>query len=97
MKSGETVLVHLFSYPSPGVINCLFAGTYGSLRCVWSQLLSEADLPENHGCPNLFLPRHWNRHVKSALFLDQLGEPEDRAERFIQLVCDAGGQLADRG
>jgi len=25
-------------------------------------------LPENHGCPNLFLPRHWSRHVKSALF-----------------------------
>jgi hypothetical protein len=24
-------------------------------------------LPENHGCPNLFLPRHWSRHVKSAL------------------------------
>jgi len=24
-------------------------------------------LPENHSCPNLFLPDHWNRHVKSAL------------------------------
>jgi len=24
-------------------------------------------LPENHGCPNLFLPNHWSRHVKSAL------------------------------
>jgi transposase InsO family protein len=24
-------------------------------------------LPENHGCPNLFLSRHWSRHVKSAL------------------------------
>jgi hypothetical protein len=24
-------------------------------------------LAENHGCPNLFLPRHWSRHVKSAL------------------------------
>ena len=21
----------------------------------------------NHGCPNLFLPDHWSRHVKSAL------------------------------
>ncbi|MGB3194927.1 MAG: helix-turn-helix domain-containing protein, partial [Phycisphaerae bacterium] len=24
-------------------------------------------MPENHGCPNLFLPNHWSRHVKSAL------------------------------
>ena len=24
-------------------------------------------MPENHGCPNLFLPDHWSRHVKSAL------------------------------
>ena len=24
-------------------------------------------MPENHGCSNLFLPNHWNRHVKSAL------------------------------
>jgi hypothetical protein len=24
-------------------------------------------LPENRDCPNLFLPDHWNRHVKSAL------------------------------
>jgi len=24
-------------------------------------------LPENHGCPNLFFPNHWSRHVKSAL------------------------------
>jgi len=24
-------------------------------------------LPENHGCPNLFLPDHWSRYVKSAL------------------------------
>jgi hypothetical protein len=41
--------------------------TYGSLRRACSQLLSEADLSENHGCPNLFLPDHWRRHVKSAL------------------------------
>jgi hypothetical protein len=24
-------------------------------------------LPENLGCPNLFLPDHWNHYVKSAL------------------------------
>ena len=24
-------------------------------------------MPENHGCPNLFLPDHWSRRVKSAL------------------------------
>ena len=24
-------------------------------------------MPENHGCPNLFLPDHWSRHVKAAL------------------------------
>ena len=24
-------------------------------------------MPENRDCPNLFLPDHWNRHVKSAL------------------------------
>jgi len=24
-------------------------------------------LPDNHGCPNLFLPDHWSHHVKSAL------------------------------
>ena len=24
-------------------------------------------MPENHGCPNLFLPDHWSHHVKSAL------------------------------
>ena len=40
---------------------------YGSLRGIWSQLLSEADWPGNHGCPNLFLPNHWSRHVTSAL------------------------------
>jgi hypothetical protein len=62
------VLVHRFSHPSPGVITCLFTGTYGSLLHACSQLLSEADLPENHGCPNLLLPDHWSRHVKSALF-----------------------------
>lgn len=27
---------------------------------------SEADLPESHGCPNLFLPNYRSRHVKSA-------------------------------
>ena len=29
--------------------------------------LSEAALPENLGCPNLFPPDHRSRHVKSAL------------------------------
>ena len=60
------VLVHRFSCPSPGGVTCLFTVTYDSLRRARSQLLSEADLPENHGCPNLFLPDHWSRHVKSA-------------------------------
>ena len=27
----------------------------------------EADLPESHGCPRLFLPNRWSRRVKSAL------------------------------
>jgi len=53
--------------PSPGDVTCLFALTYGSLRHACSQLLSEADLAENRGCPSLFLPRHWRRHVKSAM------------------------------
>ena len=53
--------------PSSGGITCFFVITYGSLRDVCAQLFSEADLPENHGCPNLFLPNHWSRHVKSAL------------------------------
>jgi len=60
-------LVHRFSCPSPGGVTCLFTVTYGSLRCTYSQLLSEADLPENHGCPNVFLRHHWSRHVKSAM------------------------------
>ena len=66
-STAPCVLVNRFPCPSPGDATCLFTGTYGSLRRVYSQLLSEADLPENHGCPNLFLPTHWNRHVKSAL------------------------------
>jgi len=66
-RCGGCVLVHRFSCPSSGVITCLFTGTYGRFRGVCSQLLSESDLPENHGCPNLFLPNHWSRHVKSAL------------------------------
>ena len=24
-------------------------------------------MPENHGCPDLFLPKHWHRHVRSAV------------------------------
>ena len=63
----RTVLVHRFSCPSPGGMTCSSTVTYGSLRCTCSQLLSEADLPENHGCLNLFLPNHWSRRVKSAL------------------------------
>jgi hypothetical protein len=66
-KSADTVLVPRFSCPSPGGVTCFFCPTYGSLRRVCSQLLSEADLAGNHGCPNLFLPNHWSRHVKSAL------------------------------
>jgi len=61
------VLVHRFSCPSSGGITYFFVITYGSLRGIWSQLFSEADWPENHGCPNLFLPNHWSRHVKSDL------------------------------
>jgi len=61
------VLVHRFSCLSSGDITCLFTVTYGSLRHVRSQLVSEDDLHENHGCPNLFLPDYWGRHVKSAL------------------------------
>jgi len=56
-----------FSYPSSGAITFFYGVTYGSLRPACSQLLSEADLPENHECLNPFLPRHWSRHVKSAL------------------------------
>jgi hypothetical protein len=43
------------------------SGLHGSLRHACSQLLSEADLPENYGCPNLFLPTHWICHAKSAM------------------------------
>ena len=64
---GHAVLVHRFSCPSPSGVTCFFGVTYGSLQDVCSQYLSEADLSENHGCPNLFLPNHWSRHVKSAL------------------------------
>jgi len=41
--------------------------SYVSAHNFFRRLLSEADLPENHGCPNLFLSRHWSRHAKSAL------------------------------
>jgi len=34
-------------------------------------------LPENHGCPNLFLPNHWSRRVKDQLWRDY-GAPADR-------------------
>ena len=49
-----------------GGVTCFSGHTYGILRGVWSQLFSEADLPENHGCPNLFLPNHWSRDGKKV-------------------------------
>jgi hypothetical protein len=66
-RAAGAVVVHRFSCPSPNDITCFSGVTYSSLRHACSQLHSEADLPENHGCPNLFLTRHWSRHVKSAL------------------------------
>jgi hypothetical protein len=66
------VLVHRFSCPSPGVITCFSDVTYGSLRGVCSQLLSEADLAreprlsEPVSTPSLEPPRqvrHAQRHL----------------------------------
>jgi len=66
-STAPCVLVNRFPCPSSGDVTCLFTVTYGSLRGTWSQLLSETALPENHRCPNQFLPNRWSRHVKSAL------------------------------
>jgi hypothetical protein len=76
-------MVHRFSRPSSGDIICLFTSAYGSLRHARSQLLSEADLLEKHGCPNPFLPNHWSRHVKSALLhvISLRGSPVSTRER----------------
>ena len=84
------VLVNQFPCPSSGGVTCFSTVTYGSLRHACSQLLSEADLPENHGCPNLFLPHHWSPYVSerpspsrvvkqtppTALRVRELGYPE---------------------
>ena len=81
---GTGVLVHQFLCPSSGGITYFVVITYGSLRDVLSQLLSETDLPENHGCPNLLLPDHQTirkTHTKPRYIISDKG-PQFWGEGF---------------